>query len=87
MLRWLLRGLVLTGDDSSQDGLHARLVGLLERGRAELDGAGSPTTPVGPTLEELPALLHGQELAAVRLWVAALSADLLSSSRDEVARG
>lgn len=80
-LRWMLTGLALARDDGGREGLHERLVSLVDRAREAVDRGPSSAHRVGPALEALPELMLGQELAAVRLWMAALSADLTHDVR------
>ena len=87
VLRWSLGGLVLTREDGQLEVLHERLVDLVERARTSLDGAAGSADRVGPALETVPQLLNGQELAAVRLWMAALSPDLTYAEAPEVTHG
>ncbi len=77
VLRWVLKDLAVTDGDGRREELRDRLVGLLERARAAVEGAPDETRRQGPGLEPLADLVAGQELAAVRLWMAALSADLV----------
>ena len=87
VLRWLLSGLVRTREDGRTEELHARLVDLVERARAAVDGVPLSDDLVGPELEAVPELMRGQELAAVRLWMAALSPDLTGAAAEEAAHG
>lgn len=83
----MLNGLVLVGEDGRREELHDRLVDLLERAQAVLGG--DTTTAHGGvlTLAAVPELVRGHELAAVRLWMAALSADLTNDLHGEAAHG
>lgn len=74
VLRWVLGGLAVEGSHGGSEQLHDRLTELFERARAELDGQATPR--VSQTVEALPTLVRGMELAAVRLWLAALMPDL-----------
>ena len=79
VLRWLL------GPE------HDRLVDLVERAAA-ITGplAGKtppPDAPRGPSLDRVPELVRGQELAAVRLRMAALGPDLTDRARAERSDG
>ena len=85
LLRWVLGGLAVEGSHGGSEELHDRLTGLLERARAELDGeAPTHVTLGGPAL---PTLIRGMELAAVRLWLAALMPDLAEHALSEEADG
>lgn len=86
-LRWLLDGLVLVREDGQVDTLHDRLVGLVERAGDVADGGVGSADPAGPALEAVPALLRGQELSAVRLWMAVLGADLSQTAPERAAHG
>jgi hypothetical protein len=80
LLRWLWRKMTVTDPDGDVRGLHDQFVGLVERASGLLRDDDAPE-PVGwPSPEALAELVRGQELAAVRLWVAALSADLQVSA-------
>lgn len=79
-LRWVLSGLIAEGSHGGSEELHDRLTGLFEQARAALDGDAVP--PVAPTVQALPALVLGMELAEVRLWVAALGPDLAPGLAD-----
>jgi hypothetical protein len=77
LLRWSLRGLgPMTAEHLADHGLadhllgdvHDRLLATLARARAELKGA--PADPVGSTLDALPHLVTGLDVAAARLVVA-----------------
>ncbi len=80
-LRWVLGGLTATGSHGGAERLQDRLVGLFEQAGAALDGE-EPLPSIGPGA--LPELVRGQELAAVRLWVAALM-PALADDRGSVA--
>lgn len=82
VLRWTLGGLIAGGCHGGSAELHARLTALFERARAELDG--DAVLPVAPAVQALPALVPGMELAAVRLWAAALGPDLAPGLADHV---
>ncbi len=86
-LRWLLRGIVLSGADSHRDALHARVVQLVDRARDLVDDGADPAPHPGWSLEALPELVRGQELSGVRLWMAALSVDLTVPAAQEHAHG
>ncbi len=85
VLRWVLGGLSVEGSHGGSEELHDRLTGLFERARSELDGAALPT--VTPGAQALPGLVRGMELAAVRLWLAALIPDLAGHELSEAADG
>lgn len=85
VLRWVLGGLTVEGSHGGSEDLHDRLTGLFERARAELDG--EPTQHVTPVGQALPELVRGLELAAVRLWLAAMMADLAEHELPEAAHG
>ena len=87
VLRWMLRDLAIAGQDGRRDELHDHVVGLLERARAAVTEGSGTASRRGPSLEALPDLVRGQELAAVRLWMAALSADLTSERVPGLAAG
>lgn len=74
-LRWVLSGLTVTGSHGGSEQLHDRLTGLFQQARAALDGEDSSRGTPGQAA--LPGLVRGQELAAVRLWVAAVMPDLV----------
>lgn len=84
-LRWVLGGLAVTGTHSGSQLLHDRLTGLFQRALAELEGAGA--TAVRVDIRALPDLVRGQELASVRLWLAAAMPDLAEQSWPETAHG
>ncbi len=84
-LRWLLTGLVHRGRHGGEESLHDRLTGLFERARVEL--AGEVPRRTAPGLPALPGLVRGQELAAVRLWLAATMPDLTGHETGESVRG
>lgn len=73
-LRWVLDGLGITGRQGGTELLNDRLADLFERARAALDGEATRHVTFGP--RALRELVRGQELAAVRLWVAAAMPDL-----------
>ncbi|NUR30227.1 MAG: hypothetical protein HOV83_30985 [Catenulispora sp.] len=79
LLRWSLRGL---GQYASGD-VHDRLLSTLRSAGRELDGHESAT--VAPTVDELPGLVCGLDLAAARLVVASLGFD--TSTDREPAHG
>jgi len=85
VLRWSMSGLTVTGSHGGSERLHDRLTELFERARAELDG--EAMSRVGPGAQALPELVRGQELAAVRLWLAAMMADLAERELSEAADG
>ena len=87
VLRWVLKGLVIVGDDGRPEELHDRLVTLVDRAGAAIDGGTVSDDRAWPTFEALPELVEGHELAAVRLWMAALRADLTEAVRPEPSRG
>ncbi len=87
VLRWLLGGLVLPGAVGGDADLHDRLVGLVERAREAAAHHSAPAHRAGPAGEVLPELIRGQELAAVRLWMAATRADLTTAVPGEVPHG
>ncbi len=87
VLRWVLKGLVIVGEDGRPEELHDRLVNLCDRAGAAIDGGTVSDRRAWPTLEALPALVERHELAAVRLWMAALSADLTAAVGPETSRG
>ncbi len=87
VLRWLLRGLALTDEDGRGEELYDRLVGLVDRARTAVDADPTSAHRAGPALEALPELLRGRELAAVRLWMAALGADLTRTALEEPSHG
>lgn len=74
VLRWALGGLTMKDRHGEPETLHHRLTALFERARAELDGDALPHQE--QALQALPTLIRGMELAAVRLWLAALLPDL-----------
>ncbi len=84
VLRWVLKGLAVTSEDGRREELHERLVGLLERALVAREERPATTGGEGPSLEALPDLVRGQELAAVRLWMAVLRADLAHDVAAEV---
>lgn len=86
LLRWSLSGLVLIGRDRPS-ALHDLLLDILDRARDTAGEGDGASLGAGPTLEELPGLVTGLELAAVRLWMAALGPDLTTGSPSEVSRG
>lgn len=73
-LRWALSGLSVTDTHGGAERLQDRLAGLFEQARAALDG--EEPSPGAPVTAALPELVRGQELAAVRLWVAAMMPSL-----------
>lgn len=83
LLRWALGGLTFEGSHGGSERLLDRLTGLFERAWAELDGGA--TTHVAQGVQELPTLVRGMELAAVRLWLAALMPDLAEHEQSETA--
>jgi len=85
VLRWVLGGLAVEGSHSGSEQLHDRLTGLFERARAELDGEAPQHVTQGA--QALPTLVRGMELAAVRLWLAALMPDLAEHELSEAADG
>lgn len=85
VLRWVLGGIAVEGSHGGSEELHDRLTGLLERARAELDGEATPHVTLGGPA--LPTLVQGMELAAVRLWLAALMPDLAEHALSEEADG
>ena len=83
VLRWVLDGLTIEGSHGGSERLRDRLTGLFERARDELEG--SATTHLRPDVQALHTLVRGMELAAVRLWVAALMPDLAEHERADAA--
>lgn len=81
-LRWVLGGLTVTGSHGGVERLQDRLAALFEQAQAALDGE-EPSPAIGPAA--LPELVRGQELAAVRLWVAAMMPALAVDGRGSVA--
>lgn len=75
VLRWLWRKMTVTDDQGRTTGLHDQLVNLVERAARSLQGDSAPAAARWPSLDDLPGLVRGQELAAVRLWMAALGCD------------
>lgn len=75
----------MTGTQGGAEPLHDRLAGLFEQARDALDGV----EPSGgtPGTAALPGLVRGQELAAVRLWVAAMIPALTGHDRGSAAHG
>ena len=82
-LRWLWRRTAVTDPAGQALGLHDRLVGLVERAAAALRGEASAEPARSYSLEDLAELVQGQELAAVRLWVAAWGVDMHLDSEQE----
>ncbi len=87
VLRWLWRGTTLTTHEGRTVGLHDQLVGLVERAARLLDGDAAANTACWPSFDTMADLMCGQELAAVRLWVAALGVDAFHDTRQEVTHG
>ena len=85
VLRWVLGGLAVQGTHGGSEELHDRLTGLFESARAALDGEATPHVANGA--HALPTLVRGMELAAVRLWLAALMPDLAEHELSEPADG
>lgn len=85
VLRWLWRGTTLTDDTARTVGLHEQLVGLVDRAARVLDGDAAASAKPWPTLDALADLMGGQELAAVRLWVAACGLDAVQNAEREAA--
>jgi len=85
VLRWVLGGLSVEGSHGGSEELHDRLTALFERARAELDGKAPPHVTQGS--QALSTLVRGMELAAVRLWLAALMPDLAEHELSEAAHG
>ncbi len=85
VLRWSLGGLTVTERSGGCERLHDRLMDLFDRARAELDG--EATRRVTPGAQALPELVRGLELAAVRLWLAAMIPDLAEHDLSEAANG
>lgn len=84
VLRWALQDLAVVGVDGARKELHDRLVGLLGRARVAIIGGPEAAAREHLALAALPHLVRGQELAAVRLWVAALGPDLVHDQAAEV---
>jgi len=84
-LRWVLGGLTADCSPDGSEQLRDRLMALLERARAELDGEATYRTTQGT--QPLPALVQGMELAEVRLWMAAMAADLAEHEPSGPAHG
>ncbi|PVZ06393.1 hypothetical protein [Actinomycetospora cinnamomea] len=92
VLRWSLRDLGRLDpaqarahglpDDAVGD-VHDRLVAMLERARDGLAGRSDAAGDRSAVVEALPTLVHGLELAAVRLVVASHDPDTLGASRQE----
>lgn len=72
ILRWLWRQTTVTDDEGHTLGLHDQLIGLVEQAARSLQGESTTREGQWPSLGSLPELVRGQELSAVRLWVAAL---------------
>jgi len=82
VLRWSLRGRVRRdgnrpgptdpGSPPAED-TYGRLLGMLTTARSGLGGSAAPIAPTA--LNDLPALVAGQDLASIRLLVAALELD------------
>lgn len=87
VLAWSLGGLAVSVEGERSETLHDCLVDLLGRARDAVEGQLATALPRGPSLACVPASLRGQELAAVRLWMAAWSADLTDVAREETAHG
>ena len=85
VLRWVLGGLAVEGSHGGSEQLHDRLMGLFERARAELAGEAAPRVAQGA--QALPTLVRGSDLAAVRLWVAAMMPDLAEHGLSEATHG
>lgn len=82
VLRWSLHGRVRSDGDRPgptgsgsppADDTYGRLLGMLTAARSALGGSAAPVATTG--LNELPALVAGQDLASIRLLVAALELD------------
>ena len=84
-LRWVLGGLTIEGSHGGSETLHDRLTALFEGARAELDG--ETPTRVAPSVDALPALVRGMELATLRLWLAALAPGLVGHELAEAGDG
>ena len=84
VLRWIWRQTVVTDAGGATIGLHDQLVGLVEQAARSLDGNTTPGPAAWPSLAALASLVCGQELAAVRLWVAALGVDAFHGAEQEV---
>ncbi|MGA8986527.1 hypothetical protein [Aeromicrobium sp.] len=82
-LRWVLGGLAVEDRNGGPKQLHDLLTGLIDRARVELDQ--DATSHVARSVEAIPALVRGMELAAVRLWLAALMPDLAMHELSETA--
>ena len=82
-LRWLWRKTTMTNPAGQIIGLHDRLVTLVEDAAAALRGHTSTEPAPSYSLEDLAELVQGQELATVRLWVAAWGVDMHLDSEQE----
>ena len=85
VLRWVLRGLEAEGSHGGSEDLTDRLTDLYERAQAELDG--EARHHVARSAEALPTLVQGMELAAARLWLAAMAPDLAEHQLSGAADG
>lgn len=86
ILRWLWRKTTVTDAGGRTIGLHDQLIDMVERAARSLDGDRAPATGRWHSYASLPELVRGQELAAVRLWVAALAADMFPGAEQVAAR-
>ncbi len=85
VLRRLLADLVVRGRQGGSRGLHEQLLDLVDRAEQALGGVEDER--VRPGVNALPDLVAGLELAAVRLWMAALLPDLSVVGHEERTRG